>query len=170
MAGLCIGCAPQAAQAQSPGSNAPSIDQYVESVPTGSGRSEAPSRETGSAEPLPRQVAEGIEAEGGTDASQLETIATSPALGAPAPQGAGTDGRNSGRRQARRDSGGARAKSMTTPATRLNAPSDGAVTAAASAASGLGTPVALLLIALVGVTAVIAGEAARRRRRTTPDS
>ena len=170
MAVLCIGCAPQAAQAQAPGANAPSVDQYVESVPTGSGRSETPSRQTEAAEPLPQRLTERLEAEGGTDASQLEKIATSPALGAPVTQGAGTEGRNSGRRQARGDSGRAKAKSKTTPPTRLSARNDGAVTAVASAASGRATPVLLLLIALVVVTAVIAGAAARARRRTTHDS
>ena len=160
VAGLCFGWAPQAVHAQTPGSGAPSIDQYVESVPTGAGRSAPAQPQAKGTEPLPKQVSQRLEAEGGSDARQLETIATSPALGAPAPRPATAEPRSANRKP--RSKSGA-TTTRTTATTRLMAPSEGALTAAAGAVSGLSTPVLLLLITLVVMTIAVAAVLLVRR-------
>src|SRR5215208_4103253 len=63
----------------------PSIDQYVESVPSAGGDRSPQGQPHSNAGSLPPNVRERIRSQGGSDAAQLETIASSPALGAPAP-------------------------------------------------------------------------------------
>lgn len=64
------------------GAPPPSVLQYVESIPTATGSPPSIHARGGGA--LPHAVAKRIEQKGGTDASALVRIATSPALGAAA--------------------------------------------------------------------------------------
>jgi hypothetical protein len=67
----------------SPADEFSAADQYVESVPTSRGP-RRPGLEKREKASLPASVSGRIEREGGADAAQLEQIATSPDLGAPA--------------------------------------------------------------------------------------
>jgi hypothetical protein len=125
----------------------PSVDQYVESVPTGDGGTSG----GGGAKPeggtLPQRVRDRLQEEGGSDAAQLEAVATSPALGAPA---AGKPAPTT-----RRDDA--------TP--RADAPKPSALDAATTAAvDNGGAPIGVLVGGMLALTA-IAGAAAFARRR-----
>lgn len=158
---------PPATAAGAPGGDSPSLNQYVESVPTADGDQPTPrggpaggsggggggGGSAGSS--LPPSVRSEIRAQGGADADQLEAIAGSPALGAPAQdRGRGAQG-NSGRD---RDAGapGARASSGHRPSAV-----DAVATAATSGGEGASTA---LVGGLVLLTAAMAFAALARRR------
>jgi hypothetical protein len=124
----------------------PSVDQYVESVPSASGPGPGDGGDDGGpthghATTLPPATRKAIRAEGGSDAGALEAIASSPALGAP-------------------DTGGARSGSG------AKAPRAGASTkpAAAATVDGGGSSVAVLAAGLILLTVVACGTALARRR------
>jgi hypothetical protein len=94
-----------------------------------------------------------IEAQGGADAKQLQAIATSPALGAPAPKAGG--------------SASPRPHAGSTPVTAAADHRPSGFRAAADAAvGGDGSAVLLLAAGLLLVTAAAGGTALARRRFT----
>jgi hypothetical protein len=116
-----------------------SADQYVESVPTARGpkaptveRARDRDRDT---RPLPPHVTEALEAQGGSESSQLTEVATSPALGAPE------------RRLER-----SREQPPSVPGATVSALGDGE-----------GDSLVWLLVAIAFVTGALVGLAARRR-------
>jgi hypothetical protein len=130
----------------------PSVDQYVESVPSVGGTPPPGTspRSPGGAGALPPDLQRRIDASGGTDARQLEAVVTSPALGAPAPRE---------RAEAARARGGAPAPSASEPARPA------AIKAAIGAGShGDGTPFGWLLAGWLATTAVAILAAVLRRR------
>jgi hypothetical protein len=137
----------------------PSLDQYVENVPSSHGDHPRPpsggSPQSGQLSPSVRRQ---INARGGSDASQLRTVASSPALGAPtSPAGTGSGQRAGGRN----GTGGSGEGTATAPAER--GPS--ALSAIASAAThGEGSAIGALVIGLLVIAAVAAGLALARRR------
>lgn len=98
----------------------PSIDQYVESVPTTRGSKPPPQGGGGGGAELPADLRRRIEQQAGADAEDLAAIAGDPGLGAPerqaaggagnrakaAPDGAGEKGALGSATEAVRDSGG----------------------------------------------------------------
>jgi hypothetical protein len=132
-----------AAAAAPPGesSDSPSLNQYVEQIPTAKG-----DRPTGGGGggALPRDVRRQLGREGGPDAEALGDVATSPALGAPQPRAR-------------------RSPSMGAPATSADqAGGTSALDAAVGAAAdgGLGW----LLAVAVAMAAAAAGVTLARRR------
>ena len=69
-----------AAKSHDPGDSS-SVAQYMEQIPTSTGKATAKTGGTSSS--LPPKVASSIRANGGSDAGVLRSIATSPAYGAP---------------------------------------------------------------------------------------
>jgi hypothetical protein len=136
---------PPAALAESP-----SLDQYVERVPTAHGDEPPGTAPPGRAVHLPPGVQRQIDRGGGADAKQLEAVAGSPSLGAP-PTGAGARAGGAG--------GSAEATGGAAPAA-----TPGVVGAATGAATGSGAG-RWLVGGLLLVTAVAAGTALARRRR-----
>ena len=127
----------------------PSLNQYVESVPSSHGDRTPPSGGAKSPDgQLPASVQRQIETQGGRDAKQLESIATSPALGAPA---SSTDGAGGGRET--------KAEAADHSPSSLDA-----LTSAAT--GGDGNSLGLLVLGLVLVTALLGGSALARRRFT----
>ena len=126
----------------------PSVDQYVESVPTAGG-SPAPG---GRPAQLPAAVRDRIRSEGGADAATLQAVASSPALGAPA-SASGTGGHSGGSKPDRSGTAGE---------------PDSPVTAATTTAvpDGGGSSVPVLAGGLILLTAAGAGMALARRRRS----
>jgi hypothetical protein len=105
-----------------------------------------------------------INARGGSDAKQLETVASSPALGAPTSSPAGTSG---GQRDSRNGSGSGRGGSRgdSAPAPAEHGPS--AFSAIATAAThGGGSSIGALVVGLLLISAVAVGLALVRRRRS----
>jgi hypothetical protein len=143
----------------------PSLDQYVESVPTSHGDPPPGGGSTRghiSTAHLPASVRHQIAAHGGGDATQLEAIATSPAFGAPADAIASTSARSgsaSGRGSAPR-----RHTTSPPPAASADHRPSGIAAVATSATSGEGGSNALLLVGLVVITALAAATALARRR------
>jgi hypothetical protein len=75
------------AGAATPGPGAPSVDQYIEAIPTSAGPQSVAGGEE-RVQPLPRETELQVEAEAGPDAEVLTKIATSSRYGAPiAPRG-----------------------------------------------------------------------------------
>lgn len=74
----------------------PSIDQYVESIPTGCGR--AQSNDKTRTAKLPKRITQALKREAGADAALLEQIATSPTYGAPVSTASSTEARSSTRK------------------------------------------------------------------------
>ena len=151
-------CSPATANAQLPGSDSPAVNQYVESVPTGPGRTVPSGTPPRKAATLPAETRRRLREQAGTSARALENLATDPSLGAPA----GGPGKRAGVAPERR--GGKRPARRGTAA--APAPDVGVASAAAGAlaASSLGTAAVALVLLLVAV-ALIAGPAARRARR-----
>ena len=118
----------------------PSVDQYVESVPTGDGGVDVGKPGTPADRPLPARVRERVQEKGGADAAQLEAIATSPALGAPATTAAAPR----------------RAEGTAKPAL---------LDAVTTAAAGGGAPLGALLAGMLVLTAMAGGAAFVRRSR-----
>jgi hypothetical protein len=136
----------------------PSLDQYVESVPTGHG---GPSHGGGGGggSHLPASTQRQIEQQGGSDAAALQEVAGSPALGAPAGGDSnGGSGKPGGSRNA------APGGSAPTAAGTSSPSAVDAVTSAATGGGGSAGPWLLVgLIALTGASGAVA--LARRRSR-----
>jgi hypothetical protein len=138
----------------------PSLDQYVESVPTSHGGAPpGPGSTRGSISTspggrLPASIRHRLAAHGGADATQFEAIATSPAFGAPAEAIRSTRDRGGA-------GGGTREPAPAAPATRRPSALD-AVTNSATHAEGGST--GLLVFGLVLITALLAGTALARKR------
>jgi hypothetical protein len=146
------------AQAQQSGFESPSVDQYVESVPTGSGpATTTPGSRGGAREPLPAGARRALAAAGGADRAALTAISSSPSLGAPKATRSGAT---------RRSSTGKRAKPGTErQVAKLTTPPDRGTLAAAGAALGDSGTVSLLVIAaLVAATAAMVVLRVRGRR------
>lgn len=143
----------------------PSLDQYVESVPTGHGNGPAhggPGGGGSGGSALPQDTRRQIERQGGSDAGALEAVAGDPALGAPeasakARRGAGTD--KPGARNAKPGGSAPTAAGTASPSTV------DAVTSAATGGDGSAAPWLLLGLALL--TAFAAAAALVRRRSLT---
>jgi hypothetical protein len=144
----------------------PSLDQYVESVPTshgdpppGGGSSQG--HITTSTGHLPASIRHDIAARGGRDATQLEAIATSPAFGAPATAVRSTAGGGA----TGGDTGGSRHadKSPAAPVRADHRPSGIAALADSATRSGGGS-IGLLLGGVVLISALLGGTALARRR------
>jgi hypothetical protein len=149
---------PASASASSDGTN-PSLDQYVESVPTATGDRSDPSyggNRRGSAGALPAATRRRIGQQGGADAPALEAVAGSPALGAPPTRGSGGNGREAGRASGE-------GRSATPPAAAAPSAIDAAATAATGDGAGA-TPWLLAGVVLVSLAAAAAALARRRRR------
>ena len=130
----------------------PSLNQYVESVPSSHGDGTPPSGGAGSGSgQLPASVRHRIEAQGGPDAKQLEAVAGSPALGAPASKPGGSSHTQGG--------------SSPVPAAADHRPS-GLRAAADATVGGDGSSVVLLALGLLVVTTAAGGMALARRRST----
>jgi hypothetical protein len=125
----------------------PSLDQYVESVPSSHGDKTPPS---GGSSSLGGDLRRQIQAQGGSDAKQLEAVAGSPAYGAPpashAAKGSGTK---------RGGSGDAR-KSSPRPSALDSA--------TAAAVGGSGSTTTLLVAGLALITALAVSAALWSRR------
>jgi hypothetical protein len=140
----------------------PSLDQYVESVPTSHGDPPPGGGSTRghiSTTHLPASVRHQIAAHGGRDATQLQAIATSPAFGAPADAVASTSGRPAGSPGS--GSGAARRSPPEAPAASRPSGVDAFTTAATH---GGGGSVGVLAIGLVVITLMAGGIALSRRR------
>jgi hypothetical protein len=155
----------------------PSVDQYTESVPTADGQTRphsGPDQTRPRPHRLPRSVRHRIQTEGGSDAPQLEAVAASPELGAPAradgtisDAGGAAGGSDRGDGGAGGDSGstGNATGGSKAGADEPDRPSTlHAVTTAA--ASGDGGSVGVLLVGLLAIT-LAAAAAARARRRAS---
>ena len=141
--------APAVAQ-PSPG---PAVDQYVESVPTAKGNTRASTGRHHKRGKLPAELRDRLRRQGGSDAEDLEAIATAPGLGAP---------------DATADAGGRVARGGGEGAAGAEGPDrKSAISATADAAFAGGSGrTALLLIALLATTAVVGAFAFARRRST----
>jgi hypothetical protein len=140
----------------------PSLDQYVESVPTSHGdHPQPPAGGTSPSGHLPPSVRHRLAAQGGADAKQLDAIATSPSLGAPSSQSAPARG------SAGRPSNGGTGTGGAASAADERSPS--AISAVARAATGGdGSSVVVLVGGLALITALMAAVALGRRRSTSP--
>lgn len=136
---------PAPATAQSP-----SLDQYVESVPTARGPKPSSHGSGPGGSELPPQVRRRIEQQGGSDADELAAIAGEPGRGAPQ--------RPVGGREAERRGGSQR-----------SAPGDDDKAALPSAAGAIGDGdgMAVLLVAGLATAVAIGGVALARRRRVS---
>jgi hypothetical protein len=144
--------APALGQGSGELSSDPSVNQYVESVPTTKGSKPTTRRPDDKPAPLPPEVRRKLEAEGGPVAEELEEIATSPALGAPATPRDGKPG-------SARERGGHDAPARD---------ERGTVSAVAQAVGGDGAgAMGTLLGGLLLISGVVAAAALHRRRTTT---
>ena len=145
----------------------PSIDQYVESVPTSRG-DRTPQTQPGRGRDLPDDVQRQIRDEGGSDAGKLAAVASSPALGAPSAGSSGdAGGSETGKRGGgdRDRSGGGPGDGVRGGGGSSGAERPSALTAAAGAPShGDGTAFGWLIGGLLVITGVAAGAALARRR------
>jgi hypothetical protein len=142
---------PTAALAQAPGeiSPDPSVNQYVESVPTSKGS--RPSTGGGAkGAKLPPAVQRRIEEQAGADAADLSAIATDPDAGAPAASRDRPRDRAAGSRDRR-----------PVPQVEEKAPLAAAAEATFDAGGG---GLVLLLFGLLGTTILVGGFAVSRRR------
>jgi hypothetical protein len=145
----------------------PSLDQYVESVPSSHGDKTPPAGS--SRGHLSSSVSHEIAKRGGADAKQLEALATSPALGAPtstatpsSPGVAGSRGGQTGRTPGG-SGGSARGAARAPLAIGARTPS-GLHAIATAATSGEGSSIGLLAGGLVLITALLGGTALVARR------
>jgi hypothetical protein len=137
------------AHAAGPPKPSPAVAQYVEMIPTGAGEKPVGAvREK--PEALPAKTRALVRSKGGTDSGALTTIATSPALGAPA---------SSSRRGA-----DAPLRSSTVTADKANS-SAAAVAALSTAGTGDSVDRTALVGALLMVTAAVVALAVFGRRR-----
>jgi hypothetical protein len=144
----CLGW-PAAAQAQEPGAGSPSVDQYVESVPTGTDRAAQAPPATAEPRRASPRVRRALRRDGGSDAAALERVVTAPQLGAPAAQrGSPQDRRDdpAGRPAAQRG-----APAPETQALRTSEPGVATAAAGAFGAAGPFVMAALAAMALAGV-------------------
>src|SRR4051794_22238949 len=147
----------------------PSLDQYVESVPTSHGDPPGGGGSTRghiSTSHLPASVRHQIAAHGGRDATQLEAIATSPVFGAPADAVASTTGRPAatpGTGTGTGSGAGRHSTAQPLPASGDSRPS-GVDAFTTAATHGGGSSTGVLAIGLV-VIALMAGGIALSRRR-----
>jgi hypothetical protein len=147
----------------------PSLDQYVESVPTShgdppSGGGSTHGHITTSTGRLPASVRHDIAAHGGPDAAQLQAIATSPAFGAPATVVRSSTGTGTGTGATAGDSGGSQAqKTPAAPARAGHRPS-GIAAIANSATDGEAGSTGLLLVGVLLISALLGGTALARKR------
>ena len=137
----------------------PSLDQYVESVPTGHGNGPSHHGGSSSATQLPEATRRQIEQQGGSDAPALEAVAGNPALGAPDSAGKAGHGAGSGKRTRNAKPGGS---APTAAGTASPSALDAATTAATGGDDSSG---AILLVALALLTLVAAAVALARRRQ-----
>ncbi|HEY0633518.1 MAG TPA: hypothetical protein VGC98_15785 [Thermoleophilaceae bacterium] len=146
----------------------PSLDQYVESVPSSHGDKTPPGGSSHGR--LSDSVRHKIAKQGGADAKQLQAVATSPTFGAPtstatqsssgtAGSSAGRGGSSAGGSGSGSSAGGARAPL----AIDERAPS-GLHALATAATSGEGSSIGLLVGGLVLITALLGGTALAARR------
>ncbi len=159
--------APALAQ-QSP---SPSVEQYVERVPTAEGAKPSGNGTYKPGRPLPEKVRKRLREEAGADAQALEDVATAEGLGAPASseEGSGSGGAPAGGSGGQDDQRGDRPQrddgAAAPPVAATDDGGKGTVPAIADAAFGTdsdSTP--LLLVGLLLTTAVMAGAAVARRR------
>jgi hypothetical protein len=147
---------PATASAQAPGEGPnPSLDQYVESIPTRSGTSRTRDRPPGERGRLSGEARRRLEREAGRDARALEDVTTSPSLGAP-PQRRGDP---------RRRDGAAGGRTAGESDRRAAEPQRSAVPSAIDATLEGGSSTTLLL-ALLAATAAGMGALALARRRS----
>jgi hypothetical protein len=136
----------------------PSVNQYVESVPSSHGGQPPSGGGSSPSSHLPASVRHRIAAQGGTDAKQLESVATSPALGAPPAPNAASGGKGKGGT----GSGGTGSGGAPSAADER---SPSAISAVATAATGgNGNSVVILVAGLALITALAAAIALARRR------
>ena len=145
----------------------PSLDQYVESVPSSHGDHPGPpSGGSSHGGQLSASVRHRINAHGGSDAKQLEAVATSPALGAPTSSSAGSGGgggAGSGSGGGGGSAGGGQSGADTPSVADEGGPSSlSAITSAAS--HGDGSSIGPLVAGLLLISAVAVGLALLRRR------
>jgi hypothetical protein len=128
----------------------PALDQYVESVPSSHGNHPGPPSAGGQTHPnaLPPSVQSQIQAQGGSDAKQLEAVGSSPALGAPATPARGQVG---GRQPATKARPEEKSPSLLT-------------SVAKAATEGGGDSAGPLIAGLLLLTAALGGAALARRR------
>lgn len=137
----------------------PSIDQYVERVPSSGGDRDPRGRDRSGGGGVSPEVRRRIQADGGVDAPQLEEIVSSPALGAP--DGTARGGRDE---ESRRGSGGSKADGS-----RSGSASEGSRPTALEAvvtAGGhdTGSSFGWLIAGIVALSAAMAAAALARRR------
>jgi hypothetical protein len=150
--GATLLAAPASAHAQLPGGPG-AVDQYVEDVPTGGGKTH-PTKDAPTKTSVPASVQAKIEAQGGSDAPLLTEVVSSSSYGAP------QDGRPT-----RMERGGATADGGPSPEE-----SAGVLSSAVSAVEGgdsrrlLGLLAALLAVSVATVVAV----GVRQRRGVRP--
>jgi hypothetical protein len=154
LVGLLLGPA-DSAHAQAPGLGGPSVDQYIESVPTARGPAAVAEPRTAPATRLPAETRRRLRREAGGDAAALEALSTDPATGAPAGRSAAA-----GRR-------GGSSQEDSAPA-MLGMSERGSADAAAQALSGGGSAVLLLLAGLLAGTLALGAVAWRRRSSARP--
>jgi hypothetical protein len=147
------------AYAQAPPSTPPedvgSVDEYREMIPGAEGGRPVGDTSTRKAKtPLPSRVRETLAREGGSDAEFLEEVATASELGAP---------RQTAKRANRNKRNGAHA-GRATPAGNDDEPSAPSAAASALTEEDGGRPIGLL-VALIGIAAVVTGAAVYRHRR-----
>ena len=145
----------------------PSLDQYVESVPSSHGdHPKPPSGGSSHGGQLSASVRHRINAHGGADAKQLQAVATSPALGAPTSSSAGSGGgggAGSGSGGGGGSAGGGQSGADTPSVADEGGPSSlSAITSAAS--HGDGSSIGVLVAGLLLISAVAVGLALVRRR------
>ena len=134
------------------------VDQYVEDVPTGGGSS-VPGSGGGGGSNLPPGVSAQISDQGGSDASLLNQVATSPTYGAPKVKNQQNGPAISGGMMERREGGG----SAASPQTDVSVGS--ALSSAVSGDDG-GRLVGLLVLLLAVSIGALAVSATRYRRQT----
>jgi hypothetical protein len=137
----------------------PSVNQYVESVPSSHGGQPPSGGGSSPSSHLPASVRHRIAAQGGADAKQLESVATSPALGAPSAPNADGGGKGKSNRSGTGGTGSGGAASA------ADERSPSAISAVATAATGgNGDSVVILVAGLALITALAAAIALARRR------
>jgi hypothetical protein len=138
----------------------PSLDQYVESVPSSHGGQPPPGGSSHGR--LSDSVRHKIARQGGADAKQLQAVATSPAFGAPTSSATASSSRSSGSSSGG-SAGGAGSTAGPSLKTEENQPS-GLHAIATAATHGEGSSTGLLIGGLLLITALVGGTALARRR------
>jgi hypothetical protein len=142
------------AAAQEPGADGPAVDQYVESVPTARGDEPLPEPDaTQPPAPLPPDVQERLDAQGGEDAEALGRLAG----------GSERQRDGSGTRRADARSEDRREREPSADEDEPTVRSASAAGAATDAILGGGATVVLLVLGFVGVTGLLLAAARRRR-------